>query len=400
MSPVLTGIEVLHRDHFKPLAGQRVGLMTNPSAVDSQLDSTYRILTHAPGVQMTALFAPEHGFAGAAPDAETIATSVDPRTGLTVYSLYGSSYRPAPEMLGKVDVIVCDIQDIGVRYYTFTWTVSYILEAAGAHGVAVMILDRPNPLGGSVIDGPLLDGGMTSFVGRFPVPVRHGLTLGELAQMINARWNPTPADLTVVQCEGWRRGMAWPATGLPWVPPSPNMPHLNTLIQYPGACLIEGTELSEGRGTALPFEIVGAPWIDPFALAEHLNAQKWASSMGARFRPHTFQPTQSKWTGQYCHGVQVHITDPARWRPLAVWLGIIATLRAHYPQHFRWLAQHPDTGIQHFDRLIGSTWVRKTIEEGVNAGKPVGEIIAPLAAEWADDVHAFDLERRPYLLYD
>ena len=193
--------------------------------------------------------------------------------------------------------------------------------------------------------------------------------------------------------------MLWADTGLPWVTPSPNMPHLSTLWQYPGACLIEGTQLSEGRGTALPFEIAGAPWIDALALADRLNGEAWAGGMGARFRPHTFQPFHSKWAGQTCYGVQVYITDPARWRPVEVWLGVIITIRALYPDQFAWLPSHPDTGTQHFDRLIGAAWIRRQIEADVEAGKPVGAILAQFAAEWADDCRAFEFERRPFLLY-
>ncbi len=396
---VLTGLDVLRDDCFKALAGSRVGLMTNPSAVDRKLNSTYRLFSTASEVNLTALFGPEHGFAGAAPDAEQIASAMDPRTGLPVYSLYGETLRPSADMLSQIDVLVCDIQDIGVRYYTYPWTVSHILEAAGEHGVRVVILDRPNPLGGVVIDGPQLDAEMASFVGRFPVPVRHGMTLGELAQMINTQWTPTPAQLTVIPCEGWRREMTWLNTGLPWVPPSPNMPHLSTLWQYPGACLIEGTQLSEGRGTALPFEIAGAPWIDARALAERLNDEDWARGMDARFRPHTFEPFQSKWAGQTCYGVQVYISDPARWHPIEVWLGVIITIRTMYPDHFAWLPNHPDTGTQHFDRLIGTMWVRRQIEADVNAGKPVDAILAQFAAEWVEDCRAFEFERRPFLLY-
>lgn len=397
---VLTGLEVLIDDDFALLSGQRVGLMTNPSAIDRQLTSAYRLFASAPNVNLAAFFAPEHGFAGAAPDAEQIATATDPRTGLPVFSLYGDTYRPTAAMLQAIDVLVCDILDIGVRYYTYPWTVSHILEAAGEHGVRVVILDRPNPLGGAAIDGPVLGPEMASFVGRFPVPVRHGLTLGELAGMINATWNATPADLTIVPCAGWRRAMAWDDTGLPWIAPSPNVPTLNTLRHYPGACLVEGTELSEGRGTALPFEIVGAPWIDPLALADRLNGEAWAAAMGARFRPHTFQPFHSKWAGQVCHGVQVHITDPVRWRPIHVWLGVIVTLRAAYPDHFVWLPDHPDTGVQHFDRLIGSRGVRRQIEAGVAANEPVGAILARLAEPWADDCRAFAEARRRFLRYE
>lgn len=397
---VKTGLDVLQANDFAQLAGQRVGLMTNPSAIDRQIRSAYRVLTDAPEVTMTALFAPEHGFAGAAPDAEIITTTLDPRTGLPVHSLYGDIYRPSADMLAELDLLVCDIQDIGVRYYTYTWTVSHILEAAGEHGVRVMILDRPNPLGGMIVDGPLLEMSQSSFVGRFPVPVRHGLTLGELAAMINVTWNPTPADLSVIHCEGWRRDMTWDTTGLPWVPPSPNMAHYDTLQQYPGACLIEGTQLSEGRGTTLPFQIAGAPWIDAEALADQLNSEAWAASMGARFRPHTFLPFHSKWTGQTCRGIHVHITDPTRWRSIDIWLGLIITIRAMYPDQFAWLPRHPDSGTQHFDRLIGTAWVRREIEASVEAGTTTGATLARFAAEWAEDCRAFELTRRPFLYYD
>lgn len=385
------GLEVLCEDDFALLRGRRVGLMTNPSAVDQRLTSAYTLLTGTPDVNVTALFGPEHGFAGAVSDGQRIASATDSRTGLPVYSLYGATYRPTATMLAGVDVLVCDIQDIGVRYYTYPWTVSHLLEAAGEHGVRVVILDRPNPLGGVRIAGPALDMSQSSFVGRFPVPVQHGMTLGELARWINATWNPTPADLAVVRCEGWQRDRLWEHTGLAWVAPSPNMPHLSTLHHYPGACLVEGTTLSEGRGTALPFEIVGAPWIDALALADQLNSESWAASMGARFRPHSFHPTASKWAGDECLGVQVHITDRACWRPVDVWIGVIATIRTMYPDQFEW-------NERHFDRLIGSSWVRKEIE--ASGGKSIHAMLTRLAAEWIEDDNAFEIERRPYLLYD
>jgi uncharacterized protein YbbC (DUF1343 family) len=390
--PVQTGIEVLRGRDYADLRGLRVGLMTNPSAIDRALISTYRLLTAAPGLHLTALFAPEHGFAAALPDAEHVSHQTDPRTRLPVYSLYGESYRPTPEMLRAVDVLVCDIQDIGVRFYTFVWTVTHILEAAGAAGVRVLILDRPNPLGGVRVMGPLLDPTLTSFVGRVPLPVTHGLTLGELARMFNARWNPTPAELAVIPCAGWQRAQTWEQTGLPWVPPSPNMPRLSTLAQYPGACLIEGTTLSEGRGTALPFEIVGAPWIDAQTLADALNAAGWG---GVRFRPHTFQPTASKWAGQVCGGVQVYITDPAQWQPIETWLGVIQTIRALYPDHFSWLlpgAAGVEQGtVWHFDRLIGAAAYRQRIDQGA--------ALDDLIAGWEADTRAFRAESQAYWLY-
>ncbi|NLX08764.1 MAG: DUF1343 domain-containing protein [Chloroflexi bacterium] len=395
-----TGLEVLHDDDFRPLAGQRVALMTSPGAVDHRLRSAYDLFTRSAGVNLVALFSPEHGLSGVEEAGELIASSTDARTGLPVYSLHGDTFRPTADMLAGVDVIVCDVQDIGVRYYTYPWTITHIIEAAGEYGVRVLILDRPNPLGGIVVDGPLLDRHLTSLVGRYPVPVRHGLTLGELMQMHNATWNPTPADLTVIPCDGWRRGMLWPDTGLPWVPPSPNFPQLATLAHYPGACLVEGTRLSEGRGTTLPFEIVGAPWIDGPVLADHLRGAAWGERFGAGFRPHSFRPTFEKWAGQVCHGVQVHVLDPARWRPLEVWIGLIAAIRTLYPERFEWLPIFEGASAPHFDLLIGSKWVRREIEASATAGQSIEALLARFAVEWADDSHAFEVQRQPFLLYD
>ncbi len=375
---VLTGIEVLRANQFAQLQGKRVGLFTNLNAVDSNLVSTYDILRHALEVNLTAIFSPEHGLAAALADGQTISSSVDARTGLPIYSLYGATEHPTAEMLANVDVIVCDSQDIGVRYYTFTWTVSHILEAAGEHGVEVIILDRPNPLGGYPF-GAQLDTRFASLVGRFPVPTQPGMTLGELAQLFNAQWNPTPAQLSVIACEGYKRGMTWEETGLTFVPPSPNMPRLLTARHYPGACLVEGTSLSEGRGTALPFEIVGAPGLDGYALAETLNAQSWA---GVRFRPHVFQPNTSKYVGELCSGVQAHITDTKAYQALPVWLSVLAAI----------FQQQPFTWNDHFERLIGTDTVRYLIE--------TNSALDNLFAEWKATCADFDTLRQPYLIYE
>jgi uncharacterized protein YbbC (DUF1343 family) len=386
MTHVLPGIDVLHADNFAPLKGKRVGLMTNPSAVDSQLTSTYDIFRHAQNVNLTALFGPEHGFMGAAREGEKVETTMDVRTGPPTYSLYGETFRPTKQMLEGIDVLVCDIQDIGARYYTFLWTISHILEAAGEFGVEVVILDRPNPIGGQVSGSPLSPE-CASLVGRFNIPIRHGMTLGELAQMINARWNPTPAQMSVVPCEGWRRNMTWEETELPFVPPSPAMAHLVTARHYPGACLIEGTTLSEGRGTPLPFEVVGAPYIDGITLADHLNAQNWN---GVRFRAHLFRPSTNKYKDEYCQGVQAHITDAANYEPISTWLGVIREIRHLYPKEFAWLPPHHD-GLQHFDILIGSTTIRTDIDKG----KPLTELMMG----WNEFVEEFKHERQPYLLH-
>ena len=343
-------------------------------------------------MNLVALFSPEHGIAAAAPDAAKVASIRDSHTGLPIHSLYGATYRPTAEMLAEIDVIVCDLQDVGVRFYTYVWTVSHILEAAGEYGIEVVILDRPNPLGGLTVSGPLIDEEFISFVGRFPIPIRHGLTLGELAQMVNDNWNPYPATLTIVPCAGWVRAMTWADTGLPWVSPSPAMPHYSTVQHYSGACFVEGTRLSEGRGTALPFEVVGAPWINAAALADHLNEQRWE---GTVFRSHTFMPTDSKWRDEICHGVQVHVVDRAAWHPLEVWLGVIREIRALYPDQFEWLPPQ-SAGVEagdvyHFDRLLGSDTVRHHIDAGV----PLSEVMAG----WDDSCRDFDQQRAPYLLY-
>lgn len=371
---MLTGLDHLIAQNFEPLRGQRVGLLTNPSAVTRDLVSAYEVFRRVENIfTLTALFAPEHGFAGAIPAGDPVATYTDPLTGVPVHSLYGAAEqsRPTAAMLRDLDVLVCDIQDIGVRYYTFTWTITHAIEACGEHGVRVLILDRPNPL--PRIDGPTLDPGVSSIVGRVPVPVRHGLTLGEMARMFNTLWNPTPADLTVVPCD--------PTGAALWIPPSPNMPHLSTLAHYPGACLIEGTNLSEGRGTALPFEIVGAPFIDGAALAEELNMHDLP---GVKFRPHVFEPTASKWAHHICGGVQAHITDAALFRPIHTWLDVLLTTRRLYGEKFEWHSAH-------FDRLIGNPRVRQAID--------AGDSLDTITAGWEVSCREFEELRRPYLLY-
>jgi len=389
---VRSGLEVLRLKGYKPLQGQRVGLLTNPSAIDRDFNNAYTILCNDERVNITALFAPEHGLMGMLDDGEHFETQHDPTTGLPVYSLYGKNLKPTADMFNDVDVLVCDIQDIGVRYYTFTWTISYLLEAAGEYGVTVVVLDRPNPLGGKTIYGPPLTDGFKSLVGRHPVPVMHGMTLGEIIWMINETWNPHLARLSIIPCERWERAMKWEETKLPWVPPSPNMPHLHTLRNYPGACLIEGTNLSEGRGTTMPFEITGAPWIDGARLAQHLNSQDWIDDCGVRFRPHAFRPAQSKFIGEHCQGVQAHIVDHDLWNPIKAWLNVIAEIRHLYPDDFAWLPINPITGHSHFDRLVGNSSVREAIDNGVTIGQ--------LIPDWLVAAAQFKESRHPFLLYE
>jgi uncharacterized protein YbbC (DUF1343 family) len=384
---VCTGLEALRERGFEPITGRRIGLLTNPSAVTRDLDSTTDVLRRAAQVDLRALFSPEHGYAAAAADGTHVASSIDPRTGLMIHSLYGATLHPTPDMLADLDAVVCDIQDIGVRYYTYAWTISYLLEAAGAAGLDVILLDRPNPLGGAV-DGDLVQPDHLSIVGGAHVPVQHGLTLGELMTLYNQRWNPTPAALRVVACEGYQRGMRWEETGLPFVPPSPAMPHLSTARQYPGACLIEGTNLSEGRGTALPFEVCGAPFIDAPALAEQLNG---LGLDGVRYRPHVFMPTASKYAGEVCGGVQAHITG-AEYRPLLAWVAVIREIRRLYPGDFAWLPPYTEGGFIPFDRLAGGP----TLRQQIAAGEPLDS----LAAAWDRTAETWRKTRRACLLYE
>ena len=382
----LTGLEVLHQRDFADLRGRRVGLLTNPSAVTRDLASAYRLFTEAPNVDVRALFGPEHGFFATAADGLQVASGVDARTGTPVYSLYGPSLRPTADMLADIDVLVCDIQDIGLRYYTFAWTISIAMEAAGAAGVEVMILDRPNPLGDG-IDGQPGSDKFASLVGRHPVPVQHGLTLGELMRLVNQQWNPTPATLTVIPCAGYARSTDWADTGLPFVPPSPAMPHRSTVHQYVGACLVEGTNLSEGRGTALPFAICGAPFIDAESLADTLNRMNLP---GVRYRPHAFEPARSKHAGHTCYGVQAHVTGPD-YRPLAAWVAVIQTIRHQYPDQFAWLPPYEGSTEKPFDLLARTDSLRAHID----ADAP----LSILTEQWDAAAAEWRLFREGTLLY-
>jgi uncharacterized protein YbbC (DUF1343 family) len=388
-SPVAFGIDVLRAEGFARLRGARVGLLTHPAAVDAGLVSTFRRLWDAPDIALVALFSPEHDLTGTARDGEAVASRRDPRTGLPIHSLYGETLKPTAEMLVGVDIVVCDVQDVGARFYTYIWTLSYILEACGERGVAVVVLDRPNPLGDRV-DGPAISADLRSFVGRHDLPIQHGMTVGELARMMNALWNPTPCALDVIALRGGSRAMRWPEFGRAWVPTSPAMPTFATAAQYPGACLLEGTNLSEGRGTPLPFQVVGAPYIDGEALADRLNA---LALPGWRFRTHSFVPSAGKWAGELCSGVQSHLGEADHAGVIAGWLRVIATVRALYPDEFAWLPPHAPGALWHFDRLIGDPTIRPAVDAGA---WPMDHRGDPFAATRAE----FLARRAPFLLYD
>jgi uncharacterized protein YbbC (DUF1343 family) len=378
--PVLPGINLLLDQHLALIAGRRIGLISNASAVTSDLTYSLDALRHTPEVHLAALFGPEHGFYTAIADGAAVESTVDRQTDLPVHSLYGTAHKPAPDMLAGLDALVFDIQSVGVRFYTYITTLLHTMQAAAENGLPFIVCDRPNPIGGQAVEGPLLAAGFESFVGPGPLPIRHGLTIGELAQLYNTVWG-VGCDLTVAPCAGWQRSMWFDETGLPWVLPSPGMPTLATATVYPGMCLIEGTNLSEGRGTTLPFEVIGAPWVEGYALADALNSLGLA---GVKFRPVQFAPTDSKWAGQLCHGVQTHVLNRDSLRPVTVGLHVVATLRTLFPDHFAWR-------LPHFDRLMGTDQVRQQLE----AGLPVSEIVAG----WAGDLAAFEKQRREILIY-
>ena len=378
--PFQLGISVLLHDRLNLVEGKNVGLITNPTGVNRELVSDIDLLAHAPGVHLVALFGPEHGIRGAHQAGARVGSNRDPVTGLPVYSLYGKTREPTPAMLKGVDVLVFDIQAVGTRFYTFLYTMADAMKAAAAAHIPIIVLDRPDPIGGILVQGPVLDPKFVSFVGEYPIALRYGMTVGELARLFNGEFH-LGADLTVVKMRGLKRAMYYDDTPLQFVIPSPNMPTETTALVYPGMGLVEGTNVSEGRGTTLPFQLTGAPWIDADALAQALNAKKLP---GVRFRPAHFTPTFSKYQGKPCNGVQVHVIDRSTFNPVIVGLTVIRTIHDMYPKDFAFKASH-------FDLLIGNDWVRQDIENGVPVVQMVGR--------WQPDLARFKRVREKYLLY-
>jgi uncharacterized protein YbbC (DUF1343 family) len=387
---VTTGLERLLAGEID-VAGRRLGLVANPTAVDRRFRHAIDGMLDR-GLDLRRLFGPEHGLRGDAQYMVSVEEARDERSDLPVHSLYGhdaASLSPRPEWLADLDAVVFDIQDIGIRYYTYAWTLVLTMRVAASVGVEVIVLDRPNPLGGEAIEGGAIAPGFESFVGLMSLPNRHGLTVGELARWANARL-ATPARLTVVEMRGWRRGMYYDDTDVPWVMPSPNMATVDTALVYPGMCLLEGTEISEGRGTTRPFEIAGAPWVDGHVLAAALEADELP---GVRFRPLVFRPTFDKFTGQACGGVQIHVTDRAAFRPYLTGVAWIRAMKRLWPESFAWRADAYEfiDDIPAIDLLCGSAAVR----EGIDAGAS----LADLRATWSAAEAAFENERAPFLLY-
>lgn len=350
---VRLGIDVLLDKSPTALAGANIGLLTTAASVDARLTPVVDRLLATPGVNVKALFGPEHGLYGVAQAGRSVGDFIDEELGIPVYSLYGANKRPSPESLEGLDVLVIDLVDAGCRYWTFLYTMAYALEAAAQKGLRVIVLDRPNPITGLHVEGNLLDPDFASFVGLYPIPMRTGLTLGEAARLFNDAFG-IGADLHVIACQGWKRSMWYDETGLHFVPPSPNAPSLDMITLYPGTCLLEGTNVSEGRGTTRPFELIGAPWIQPRRLAARLSERNLP---GVCFRPVYFTPTFSKHEGQVCGGVQVHVTDRDALHAVRVGLHVLDTLIAEAPDAFEWLSP---TGSGHpmIDLLAGTDALR------------------------------------------
>lgn len=392
---IRTGLDRVGDDARHLVAGRRVALLAHPASVDARLRPARAVL-EAAGAQIEVLLGPEHGLGGEAQDMEHVghAPRASGRAGPRSYSLYGAteaSLRPTAEMLEGAEALVIDLQDVGARYYTFAWTALLCLETCASLGLPAVILDRPNPIGGLAVEGPGVGERYRSFVGLHDVPTRHGLTLAELLTLA-ARERGLAVEIDVVAMSGWRRGLWFDETGLPWVMPSPNMPGLDTALVYPGLCMIEGTDASEGRGTTRPFEIVGAPWVDGEALAARLGDE---ALPGCAFRPLRFKPMFHKHAGQVCGGVQVHVTDRARFRPLRTGVAVVRALwqLGGASGRLRWRAEPYEFVADRpaIDLLAGGTWLREGIEAGAS--------LEALCRAWPRDEDAFGRRREAVSLY-
>jgi len=381
-SVVRPGVEVLIQDSLHLVSGKRVGLVTNHTGIDRNRRSDIDILADHPDVELIALYSPEHGIRGEERAGAAIESGIDEQTGLPIYSLYGETRKPTPDMLENVDVLIFDMQDVGARYYTYVSTMALAMEAAGENGIPFLVLDRPNPIRGDVVQGNVLDPDYSTFVGLYEVPMRHGMTPGELAQMYVGEFG-IGVDLTVVPVDGWRRDMTFDDTGLPWVAPSPNMPDVASALAYPGTCLFEGTPISVGRGTDRAFRWIGAPWLDAAVLAEALNGY---GIDGVRFEPVSFTPTNAgdrKFEGVEVHGVELVAERTDYDASRAAIAMLIETYRMS-GDNWAWYQAH-------FDRLSGT--------DAIRTGLVAGTSFDDLVSSWDAEVSAFESTRAPYLLY-
>jgi len=377
--------EKLARFEDRPL-----GLILHPASVTAELRFAADALLDA-GVRLEALFGPQHGARGEKQDNMIESEHYsDPITGLPVHSLYSEVRKPTQEMLSGLDGLLFDLQDVGVRVYTFVWTMALAMEACAEAGIPFVVLDRPNPVGGEVREGSVLRAGFESFVGLHPIPLRHGLTAGELALWLNVE-RGIGCELEVIPCAGWRRSMHWTETGLPWVMPSPNLPTADSCDVYPGMVLVEGTNVSEGRGTTRPFELFGAPYLDPYALARAVDGEL---GPGVALRPCWFEPTFQKHAGVVCGGGQLHVTDRRRVRSVHSAVALLRAIRAQAPDDFAW--RPPPYEYEETLEPIDILWGHAGLRDGVDSGASVDEILADVEAE----ISAFEASVQPYLLYD
>ncbi|OMF77141.1 DUF1343 domain-containing protein [Paenibacillus glucanolyticus] len=382
-----SGIDVLPGLSHEKITGCRLGVITNPTGLTSDFRSSIEVIAGLPNSELTALFACEHGLRGQLQAGKHVEDEVDPVFGVPVYSLYGSRRKPDADMLKNVDTVIFDIQDLGVRFYTYMTTLLYVMEACAEHGKSLLVLDRPNPLGGERCEGGLLQPGYESMVGGWQIPICTGMTIGEFARMAN-EMRGTGCDLDVIGLEGWTRGMDYTETGLPWVLPSPNIPTMDTVRLYSGTCFFEGTNLSEGRGTTRPFEWIGAPWIDGEELAKAFNAYRLP---GIHAHPMFMTPTFSKHQGEGCGGVMLFMTKPSEVEAVRTGLTLLHLVSRMYPEEFQWLTPPAGRNRYFIDLLTGSEDVRRHIHE--EAG------LQRIAAQWARESEQWRTMRAPYLLY-
>ena len=354
MPKVLTGIDQIH-DHLHLFEGKRIGLITNHTGFNKQFESTIDILYK--NTNLVALYAPEHGIRGDIQAGETVSTYIDKKTNLPVYSLYGKNKKPSYEMLKDIDLLVYDIQDVGVRFYTYIYTLAYAMESCAEYNKEIIVLDRPNPLDGLDVEGNLLNLEFASFVGLYPIPQRYGLTVGEIAHLFNKEFH-IECNLRIIPLKNWKRHMFYHDTELPWIAPSPNLPSLSSAIVYPGTCMLSGTNISEGRGTTQPFELVGAPWIDEYALSKKMNE---LSLSGVYFRPAYFIPTFYKYKDEICKGVQVHITNHKEFQPVKVGLSLLYTIMDLHKEEFKFLPPTSETVKHKFDYSTGDSYIREQV---------------------------------------
>ena len=384
-SEVTLGIDRLLSEAFHLVEGKRVGLVTNSSGVNGDLESSAALLHRTSGVELCLLFGPEHGLRTSAPDGERVSSDSDSETGLPVHSLYDGDRRPTEAALRQLDLLLFDIQDVGSRFYTYLYTMSYCMEVCACIDLPFVVLDRPNPIGGERVEGNLLDPAFASFVGRYPVPIRHGLTIGETARLFNQEFE-IGVRLHVVEMAGWKRERYWEECGLIWVPPSPNMPTPDTAVVYPGMCLFEGTNLSEGRGTSKPFEQVGGPYVESHRLVERLRE---LDLPGLKWRPVHFRPEFGKHVGLECHGAQLHVIDRNTFCPVRTGLELLVVVKHLWPQEFQW--HLPTRGIHNFDLLMGTDQVRADVDAGIK--------VSQLAQKWQPDCDRFRSLCEPYRIY-